>query len=143
MVLSLTLSLPAVLIQFALAAAKSKKAPCFAIKCQRLVKRWGRKKDIIAIARIMLTRIHHMLRRKRISVRLIMTPKIQVIDSHFQSCRRSRHKQFMNWCKSRNDLDFLRLGTKRECLHTLFPTLEKLHSFHTSKHAAIGGTNNL
>ena len=32
---------------------------------------------------------------------------------------------------SRNDLVSLRLGTKRGCLHTLFPTLEKLHSFHT------------
>ena len=32
---------------------------------------------------------------------------------------------------SRNDLDFLRLGTKRGCLHTLFPTLENLHSVHT------------
>ena len=64
--------------------------------------------------------------------------------SHFQTCRHStpsgvvhafRHKQSMNRCKPRNDLVSLRLGTKRGCLHTLFTTLEKLHSFHTSRHA--------
>ena len=49
------------LIQCALAAVKSKKEPYFAIKYQRLAKRRGKKKAIIAIARMMLTSIYHML----------------------------------------------------------------------------------
>lgn len=49
------------LIQCALAAVKSKKDPYFSIKYQRLVKRRGKKKAIIAIARMMLTCIYHML----------------------------------------------------------------------------------
>ena len=49
------------LIQCALAAVKSKKEPYFAIKYQRLFKRRGKKKAIIAIARMMLTSIYHML----------------------------------------------------------------------------------
>ena len=49
------------LIQCALAAVKSKKDPYFAIKYQRLAKRRGKKKAIIAIARMMLTCIYHML----------------------------------------------------------------------------------
>lgn len=49
------------LIQCALAAVKSKKEPYFAIKYQRLAKRRGKKKAIIAIARMMLTSIYHIL----------------------------------------------------------------------------------
>lgn len=49
------------LIQCALAAVKSKKEPYFAIKYQRLAKRRSKKKAIIAIARMMLTSIYHML----------------------------------------------------------------------------------
>ena len=49
------------LIQCAPAAVKSKKEPYFAIKYQRLAKRQGKKKAIIAIARMMLTCIYHML----------------------------------------------------------------------------------
>lgn len=49
------------LIQCALAAVKSKKEPYFAIKYHRLAKRRGKKKAIIAIARMMLSSIYHML----------------------------------------------------------------------------------
>ena len=49
------------LIQCALAAVKSKKEPYFQIKYQRLAKKRGKKKAIIAIARMMLTSIYHML----------------------------------------------------------------------------------
>ena len=53
------------LIQCALAAVKSKKDPYFAIKYQRLAKRRGKKKTIIAIARMMLTCIYHMLTEEK------------------------------------------------------------------------------
>lgn len=49
------------LIQCALAAVKSKKQPYYAVKYQRIAKRRGKKKAIIAIARMMLTSIYHML----------------------------------------------------------------------------------
>ena len=49
------------LIQCALAAVKSKKEPYFQIKYHRLAKKRGKKKAIIAIARMMLTSIYHML----------------------------------------------------------------------------------
>ncbi len=49
------------LIQCALAAVKSKKNPYYAIKYKRLAKRRGRKKAVIAIARMMLTSIYHMI----------------------------------------------------------------------------------
>lgn len=49
------------LIQCALAAVKSKKNPYYAIKYKRLAKRRGRKKAVIAIARMMLTGIYHMI----------------------------------------------------------------------------------
>ena len=49
------------LIQCALAAVKSRKNPYYAIKYNRLAKRRGRKKAIIAIARMMLTSIYHMI----------------------------------------------------------------------------------
>ncbi len=49
------------LVQCALAAIKSKKEPYFAIKYQRIKKRRGHKKAIIAIARMMLVCIYHMI----------------------------------------------------------------------------------
>ena len=49
------------LIQCALAAVKSRKNPYYAIKYNRLAKRRGRKKAIIAIARMMLTSIYHVI----------------------------------------------------------------------------------
>lgn len=50
------------LVQCALAAIKSKKDPYYAIKYQRLKKRRGHKKAIIAIARMMLSAIYHIIR---------------------------------------------------------------------------------
>ena len=50
------------LVQCALSAVKSKKEPYFAIKYNRLKKRRGHKKAIIAIARIMLTCIYHIIK---------------------------------------------------------------------------------
>jgi len=49
------------LVQCALAAVKSKKDPYFAIKYQHIKKRRGHKKAIIAIARMMLVCIYHMV----------------------------------------------------------------------------------
>jgi transposase len=49
------------LVQCALAAIKDKKEPYFAIKYQRIKKRRGHKKAIIAIARMMLTCIYHVM----------------------------------------------------------------------------------
>ena len=49
------------LVQCALAATKNKKNPYFAIKYQRIKKRRGHKKAIIAIARMMLVSIYYML----------------------------------------------------------------------------------
>jgi transposase len=50
------------LVQCALAAIKDKKNPYFAIKYQRVKKRRGHKKAIIAIARMMLVSIYHMIK---------------------------------------------------------------------------------
>jgi hypothetical protein len=49
------------LIQCALNAAKSKDCPYFAFKYQALSRRRGKKRAIIAIARMILTSIYHML----------------------------------------------------------------------------------
>ena len=49
------------LVQCALAAIKSKKQPYFAVKYQKIKKRRGHKKAIIAIARMMLTCMFHMI----------------------------------------------------------------------------------
>jgi transposase len=49
------------LVQCALAAVKSTKRPYFAIKYQNIKKRRGHKKAIIAIARMMLVCIYHMI----------------------------------------------------------------------------------
>lgn len=50
------------LVQCALAATKSKKEPYYAIKYNRLKKRRGHKKAIIAIARMMLIAIYHIIK---------------------------------------------------------------------------------
>ena len=50
-----------ILVQCALAAVKSNKEPYFAVKYQKIKKRRGHKKAIIAIARMMLTCIYHMI----------------------------------------------------------------------------------
>jgi len=49
------------LVTCALAAVRDKKQPYFTVKYERLKKRRGHKKAIIAIARMMLTCIYHML----------------------------------------------------------------------------------
>lgn len=49
------------MVQCALAAVKSKKEPYFAIKYGRIKKRRGHKKAIIAIARMMMVCIYHMV----------------------------------------------------------------------------------
>jgi len=53
------------LVQCALAATKCKKEPYFAIKYQHIKKRRGHKKAIIAIARMMLVCIYHMISEEK------------------------------------------------------------------------------
>lgn len=53
------------MVQCALAAIKSKKQPYFAIKYGRIKKRRGHKKAIIAIARMMVVCIYHMVSEKK------------------------------------------------------------------------------
>lgn len=53
------------MVQCALAAIKSKKEPYFAIKYGRIKKRRGHKKAIIAIARMMMVCIYHMVSEKK------------------------------------------------------------------------------
>ena len=53
------------MVQCALAAVKSKKHPYFAIKYGRIKKRRGYKKVIIAIARMMMVCIYHMVSEKK------------------------------------------------------------------------------
>lgn len=50
------------MVQCAHAAIKDKKNPYYAIKYNRIAKRRGKKKAIIAIVRMMLTSIYHMLK---------------------------------------------------------------------------------
>ncbi len=49
------------LVQCVLAAVKDKKQPYFAIKYQNIKKRRGHKKAVIAVARMMLTCIYHLI----------------------------------------------------------------------------------
>lgn len=49
------------LVEIAHAAVKDKKNPYYAIKYERISKRRGKKRAIIAIARMILTAIYHML----------------------------------------------------------------------------------
>ena len=53
------------MVQCALAAVKSSKKPYFKIKYQRIRKRRGHKKAIIAIARMMMVCIYHMVSEKK------------------------------------------------------------------------------
>ena len=53
------------MVQCALAAIKSKKQPYFAVKYGRIKKRRGHKKAIIAIARMMVVCIYHMVSEKK------------------------------------------------------------------------------
>lgn len=53
------------MVQCALAAIKSKKQPYFAIKYGRIKKRRGHKKAIIAIARMMMVSIYHIISEKK------------------------------------------------------------------------------
>lgn len=53
------------MVQCALAAIKCKKQPYFAIKYGRIKKRRGHKKAIIAIARMMMVCIYHMVSKKK------------------------------------------------------------------------------
>ena len=53
------------MVQCALAAIKSKKEPYFAIKYKPLRQRRGYKKAIIAIARMMMVSIYHMVSDKK------------------------------------------------------------------------------
>lgn len=53
------------MVQCALAAVKSKNQPYFAIKYRRIKKRRGHKKAIIAIARMMMVCIYHMVSKKK------------------------------------------------------------------------------
>lgn len=53
------------LVQCALAAVKSKKEPYFAIKYQHIKKRRGHKKAVIAIARMMLVCIYHIVSEEK------------------------------------------------------------------------------
>ena len=54
-----------IMVQCALAAIKAKKQPYFAIKYGRIKKRRGHKKAIIAIARMMMVCIYHMVSEKK------------------------------------------------------------------------------
>lgn len=54
-----------IMVQCALAAIKSKKQPYFAMKYGRIKKRRGHKKAIIAIARMMMVSIYHMISEKK------------------------------------------------------------------------------
>ena len=49
------------LAQVAHAAAKDKLSPCYALKYERIAKRWNRKRAIIAIARMILTAVFVIL----------------------------------------------------------------------------------
>lgn len=53
------------MVQCALAAIKSKKNPYFAIKYRHIKRRRGHKKAIIAIARMMMVSIYHMISKKQ------------------------------------------------------------------------------
>lgn len=72
------------MVQCALAAIKSKKQPCFAIKYGRIKKRRGHKKAIIAIARMMMVCIYHMVSEKQHFNPVDYT---ELMDPHFNQQR--------------------------------------------------------
>lgn len=72
------------LVQCALAATKSKKEPYFAIKYQHIKKRRGHKKAVIAIARMMLVCIYHMVSKKS---PFNPTDYTELMDPHFHTAK--------------------------------------------------------
>lgn len=70
------------LVQCALAAVKSKKEPYFAIKYQHIKKRRGHKKATIAIARMMLVCIYHMVLEEK---PFNPTDYTELMDPQFES----------------------------------------------------------
>ena len=76
------------MVQCALAAIKSKKEPYFANKYQPLKHRRGHKKAIIAIARMMMVCIYHMVSEKK---PFNPTDYTEMVDPHF-----SQHKVVLN-----------------------------------------------
>ena len=76
------------MVQCALAAIRSKKQPYFAIKYGRIKKRRGHKKAIIAIARMMLICIYHMVIKKE---SFNPTDYSELMDPHF-----NQHKVILN-----------------------------------------------
>lgn len=69
-----------IMVQCALAAIKSKKQPYFAIKYGRIKKRRGHKKAIIAIARMMMVCIYHIVSEKQ---PFNPTDYTELMDPHF------------------------------------------------------------
>lgn len=78
------------LVQCALAATKSKKEPYFSIKYQRIKKRRGHKKAIIAIARMMLVCIYHILSEEK---PFNPTDYTELMDPHFQDKKVSLNEE--------------------------------------------------
>lgn len=76
------------MVQCALAAIKSKKDPYFANKYQPMKHRRGHKKAIIAIARMMMCCIYHMVSEKK---PFNPTDHTEVVDPHFK-----QHKVVLN-----------------------------------------------
>jgi len=72
------------MVQCALAAIKSKKEPYFAIKYGRIRKRRGHKKAIIAVARMMMMCIYHMISEKQ---PFNPTDYTELMDPHFQESK--------------------------------------------------------
>lgn len=72
------------MVQCALAAIKSKKQPYFAIKYGRIKKRRGHKKAIIAIARMMMVCIYHMVSEK---CYFNPTDYTELMDPHYNQQR--------------------------------------------------------
>ena len=68
------------MVQCALAAVKSKKKPYFAIKYGRIKRRRGHKKAIIAIARMMIVCIYHIICEKQ---PFHPTDYTELMDPHF------------------------------------------------------------
>ena len=54
------------LVQVAHAAVKDKSSPYYALKYERITKRRGKKRAIIAIARMLLTAIYNMLKKNEL-----------------------------------------------------------------------------
>jgi len=72
------------MVQCALAAIKSKKEPYFAIKYGRIRKRRGHQKAIIAVARMMMMCIYHMISEKQ---PFNPTDYTELMDPHFQESK--------------------------------------------------------